>query len=133
GPMKLARPICVIPCALAVFGCASMWPASYRVDVHVPSTSATVVWGYLPAGRPPVLTIRSGQTVKIDTISHQGLLSGTDPVKFFGAAGIAPSEVLPHASEIDANTPRPHTAGAHALTGPICVEGPAPGDMLDVR
>src|SRR2546423_12019142 len=87
GPMKLPRLICVIPCALAVFGCASMWPASYRVDAHVRSTSDTVVWGYLPAGRPPVLTIRSGQTVRIDTISHQGLLSGTDPVKFFGAAG----------------------------------------------
>src|SRR2546422_5691766 len=77
--MKLARLICVIPCALAVFGCASMLPASYRVDAHVPSTSATVVWGYLPAGRAPVLTIRSGQTVRIDTVSHQGLLSGTDP------------------------------------------------------
>ncbi len=43
--MKLARLICVIPCALAVFGCASMWPASYRVDAHVRSTSDTVVWG----------------------------------------------------------------------------------------
>ena len=99
--MKLPRLICVIPCTLAVFGCASMWPpASYRVDAHVPSTSATVVWGHLPAGRPPVLTIRSGQTVRIDTVSHQGLLSGMDPVKFFGAAGIAPNEVLPDASEI---------------------------------
>ena len=96
--MKLPRLTCVIACALAVSGCASMWPASYRVDAHIASTPATVVWGYLPAGRPPVLTIRSGQTVKIDTISHQGLLSGTDPVKFFGAARIAASEVLPDAS-----------------------------------
>jgi hypothetical protein len=55
---------------LAIFGCASMWPASYHVDAHVPSTSDTVVWGYLPAGRAPVLTIRSGQTVRIDTVSH---------------------------------------------------------------
>src|SRR5207245_781659 len=110
--MKLARLSCVIPCMLAVSGCASMWPAPYRVDAHVPSNSATVVWGYLPAGRPPVLTVRSGQTVKIDTVSHQGLLSGMDPVKFFGAAGISPHQVLP---------------------GPIFVEGAEPGDMLEVR
>jgi acetamidase/formamidase len=80
-----------------------------------------------------VLTIRSGQTVRIDTISHQGLLSGTDPVKFFGAAGIAPNEVLPDASEIYAKVPRPKDAGAHVLTGPIFVEGAEPGDMLEVR
>jgi len=110
-----------------------MWPAPYRIDAHVPSNSATVVWGYLPAGRPPVLTIRSGQTVKIDTVSHQGLLSGMDPVKFFGAAGIAPNEVLPDASEIYAKAPRPKNAGVHVLTGPIFVEGAEPGDMLEVR
>src|SRR5712692_7047348 len=125
--MKLARLICVIPCALAVSGCASMWPASYRVDAHVPSTSDTVVWGYLPAGRAPVLSIRSGQTVRIDTVSHM------DPVKFFGAAGIAPNEALPGASEIYAKAPRPKNAGAHVLTGPIFVEGAEPGEMLEVR
>jgi len=92
-----------------------------------------VVWGYLPAGRAPVLTVRSGQTVRIDTVSHQGLINGTDPVKFFGAAGIAPGEVLPDAIEIYAKTPRPKDAGAHVLTGPIAVEGSEPGDMLEVR
>jgi len=131
--MNLVRLICVIECALAVSGCVSMWPGSYRIDAHLPSTPATVVWGYLPAGRPPVLTIRSGQTVKIDTVSHQGLLSGVDPVKFFGAAGIAADEVLPDASEIYAKAPRPKAAGAHVLTGPIFVEGAEPGDMLEVR
>jgi acetamidase/formamidase len=130
--MKLARLIGVIACTLALFGCASMGP-SYQVDAHVPSNSNTVVWGYLPAGRMPVLTIRSGQTVRIDTVSHQGLINGTDPVKFFGAAGIAPSEVLADASEIYAKAPRPKDAGAHVLTGPIFVEGAEPGDMLEVR
>src|SRR2546423_15604748 len=109
GPMKLPRLIRVIACALAVSGCASMWTALYQVDAHIASTPATVVWGYLPAGRPPVLTIRSGQTVKIDTISHQGLLSGTDPVKFFGAAGNAPGQGLPDASGVFSKTPRPKT------------------------
>src|SRR5438128_1622634 len=55
------------------------------------------------------------------------------PVKFFGAAGIAPNEVLPDAIEIYAKAPRPKNAGAHVLTGPIFVEGAEPGDMLEVR
>jgi acetamidase/formamidase len=77
--------------------------------------------------------VRSGQTVRIDTVSHQGLINGTDPVKFFGAAGIAPGEVLADAIEIYAKAPRPKDAGAHVLTGPIAVEGAEPGDMLEVR
>src|SRR5256885_11941724 len=120
--MELPRLICVIPCALAGFGCASMWPAPYRVDAHVPSNSATVVWGHLPAGRPPVLTIRSGQTVKIDTVSHQGLLSGMDPVKFSGAAGIAPDHSLPDPIEIYAKATHPEKTAAPLPPGPIFVE-----------
>jgi acetamidase/formamidase len=123
--------IVVVPCVLAVSGCVSM--GSYRVDAHVPSKPDTVVWGYLPAGRPPVLTVRSGQTVSIDTVSHQGLINGMDPVQFFSAAGIPASEVLPDAIEIYSKAPRPKDAGAHVLTGPIFVEGAEPGDMLEVR
>ena len=129
--MKLPRMIVVVPCVLAVSGCVSM--GSYRVDAHVPSKPDTVVWGYLPAGRPPVLTVRSGQTVSIDTVSHQGLINGMDPVQFFSAAGIPASEVLPDAIEIYGKAPRPKDAGAHVLTGPIFVEGAEPGDMLEVR
>jgi len=120
--------LCCVPLAA---GCASI--SQPRVDAHLRSTPETVVWGYLPAGRAPVLTVRSGQTVRIDTVSHQGLINGTDPVKFFGAAGIAASEVLPDAVEIYAKAPRPKDAGAHVLTGPIAVEGAEPGDMLEVR
>ena len=125
--MKLYR---IALCTLSLSGCAVMGPSP---DVHVPSTPDTVVWGYLPAGRLPVATVRSGQTVEIDTVSHQGLINGTDPVSFFGAHGIAASEVLPDAIEIYKKAPRPKDAGAHVLTGPIAVEGAEPGDMLEVR
>jgi len=129
--MKLGSAAAALCGAGLVAGCASIGQPS--VDAHVRSTPETVVWGYLPAGRAPVLTARSGQTVRIDTVSHQGLINGTDPMKFFGAAGIAPGEVLPDAVEIYAKTPRPKDAGAHVLTGPVAVEGAQPGDMLEVR
>ena len=59
-------------------------------DVTLRSTADNVVWGYLPANVPPVLTIKSGEIVEIDTLSHQGLLTNQDPVQFFAAHGIAP-------------------------------------------
>jgi len=135
--MKIFRLIRVVPFALAVSGCASVIEhidkLASGIDVYVPSNPDTVVWGTLPAGRPPIARIRSGQIAKINTVSHQGLINGTDPVEFFAAAGIAASDVLPDAIEIYLKVPRPKDAGAHVLTGPIYIEGAEPGDMLEVR
>jgi len=125
------RTIGLVPFALAVCGCAGM--SGVNIDARVPSNPDTVVWGYLPAGRAPVLTVRSGQTVEIDTVSHQGLINGTDPVSFFGVQGIAANEVLPDAIAIYSKAPRPKDAGAHVLTGPIAIDGAEAGDMLEVR
>jgi acetamidase/formamidase len=116
--------------ALAASGCTSMQPIAH--DAHLRSTKDTVVRGHLPAGRKPVLTVKSGQIVRIDTVSHQGI-TRTDPVKFFGQAGIPASEVLPDAIEIAGSVPIPKGASSHVLTGPIYVEGAEPGDMLEVR
>ena len=129
--MTLFRTIGLVPFALAVCGCAGM--SGVNIDARVPSNPDTVVWGYLPAGRAPVLTVRSGQTVEIDTVSHQGLINGTDPVSFFGVQGIAANEVLPDAIAIYSKAPRPKDAGAHVLTGPIAIDGAEAGDMLEVR
>jgi acetamidase/formamidase len=92
-----------------------------------------VIWGYLTADLPAALTIKSGQTVKIDTVSHQGLMSKDDPATFFGAAGIPPGEVLQDAKDIYAMVARVKGLSAHVLTGPLYVEGAEPGDMLEVR
>jgi acetamidase/formamidase len=116
--------------AIAATGCTSMQPVSH--DAYLRSTKDTVVRGHLPAGRKPVLTIESGQAVRIDTVSHQGI-TRMDPVKFFGQAGIAANEVLPDAIEIANNVPLPKGGSVHVMTGPIYVEGAEPGDMLEVR
>jgi len=81
----------------------------------------------------PVLRIKSGTTVRIDTVSHQGLLTKDGPVKFFGNGGIQPEEVLQDAIDIYNKVPHGKGLGAHVLTGPIHVEGAAPGDVLEVR
>jgi len=119
--------------SLACTAAAQPVPPNPVPDATLPSTPQTVVWGYIAADLPPVLTIKSGQTVKIDTVSHQGLLTKDDPVTFFGAATIPPDQVLQDATDIYRMVARVKGLSAHVLTGPIYVEGAAPGDMLEVR
>jgi acetamidase/formamidase len=101
--------------------------------VTLRATPATVSWGWIAADREPALRVKSGQTIRIDTVTHQGLNTGKDPVAFFGAAGIEAKAVLPDAMDIYRNVKREDGAGPHLITGPIHVAGAKPGDMLEVR
>ncbi len=92
----------------------------------------TVVWGAIPADRTPVLRIRSGDTVVIETVSQQPL-NNEDPATFFDAAGIEPQQILPEAIAIYRQVKKSPPGGPHVLTGPVHIEGAAPGDMLEVR
>lgn len=103
------------------------------VEATLTSTPDTVLWGYIAANLPPALTIQSGQTVQIETLSHQGLVAAKDPEKFFADYGIAANEVLPDAKALYAAMKRPKGASVHVLTGPIYVDGAEPGDALEIR
>jgi len=107
--------------------------SSIRPDATLKSTVETILWGYIAANLPPALTIQSGQTVEIETLSHQGLVTAKNPEAFFADHGIAANEVLPDAKAIYAETKRPKGASVHILTGPVYVEGAAPGDTLEIR
>ncbi len=109
-------------------------------DHYLGSDPADVRWGYVPAiGAAPVLTMRSGQTVTIDTVSHEGILEdqGRDPVAWFGRHGVAADGVLSDAVAVARDyrrTPRDFDAdGPHVITGPVFVEGARPGDVLKVE
>src|SRR5437763_14310835 len=119
--------------ALLTSAAAQPVPADNKSDVTLGSTPDTVIWGYLSARVPPVLRIKSGTAVRIDTMSHQGLVTREDPVTYFGKAGIKPEEVLQDAKDIYAKVAHPKGLGVHVLTGPIDIEGAQPGDALEVR
>ena len=106
-------------------------------DHYLPSKPENVVWGWIPIGAKPALTIRSGETVRIDTISHQGATQAEDPVTFLGPLGVKPEEILQDARDFWASRgSRPRDqgrTGAHILTGPIAITGAEPGDMLEVQ
>ena len=77
---------CAVLGALVFAGTAAAQPApaGNKPDATLGSTPDTVVWGYISARAPAVLRIKSGTSVRIDTMSHQGLLTKDDPVTFFG-------------------------------------------------
>ncbi|RKN55212.1 acetamidase, partial [Streptomyces klenkii] len=109
-------------------------------DHYLPSLPDQVRWGYVPAlDSEPVLRIRSGQTVTVDSLSHEGLLEdqGRDPVAWFGGHDVPRREVLTDAVAMArdySRAPRDFdTDGPHVITGPIRVEGAEPGDVLKVE
>ncbi|WJL97298.1 acetamidase/formamidase family protein [Microbacterium sp. ET2] len=105
-------------------------------DHYLPSTPGTVRWGRLPcATDAPVLAIAAGDTVTIDTVSHEGILEdqGKDPRAYFAGHGVDPAAVLDDAAAIAAALSRdPDSDGPHIVTGPIRVEGAEPGDLLKI-
>lgn len=107
--------------------------ASHHVDAILRSTPDSVLWGYIAANLPPALTIKSGQIVEIEALSHQGLTTNKDPEKFFAAYGIPSNEVLADGKVVFAEVKRPKGASVHILTGPIYIEEAMPGDVLEVR
>src|SRR5437870_7618702 len=88
-------------------------PPDNKPDATLRSTPETVVWGYFAADIAPALRIKSGQTVRIDTVSHSGVNTPEDPVSYFGRAGIPPDQVLKDAVDIHQKVPRPKGGSAH--------------------
>jgi len=87
-------------------------------------TPKTVAWGYYDATTPPVLRIKSGDTVEI-----QSLITST-PARLEGA-GVKPADVEQSLRDIVKEVTK--GPGGHILTGPIFIEGAEPGDVLEVR
>jgi acetamidase/formamidase len=99
-------------------------------------TRRTTRWGRLPVrGFEPVVTVASGTTLTVDTVSHEGLLEdqGRDPVAFFAGHGVAREDVLPEAVEMAATLDHdPEVDGPHLVMGPVEVPGAELGDVVEV-
>lgn len=106
-------------------------------DHYLPADPRELLWGRLPcAADAPALSVGSGETVTIDTLSHEGLLAdqGRDPLAFFGAHGVAADQVLTEAVDL-ARSDRPHDLtvdGPHLVNRPIEVRGARVGDLLAI-
>ena len=88
---------------------------------HLRATPETSHWGFLDAKLKPVLIVKSGERVVIDTVSGNPEMM---PPPNLGMP------VLPEQTEIHQKVPK--GTGNHLFTGPIYVEGAEPGDVLEV-
>jgi acetamidase/formamidase len=100
--------------------CSVSLPAA---DHRLRATPETTTWGYFSADSKPVLTVKSGDTVEI-----QSPWGSPDLLE---KAGVAPAQIQPELRAIAAMKDR--GPGPHNLTGPVAIEGAQPGDVLEVR
>ena len=88
---------------------------------ELPATPANCFWGFFDAALPPVLTVRSGDLVRIETLTHQ---AGDAPDLMMDEGVEAVYRSIP----IERRGP-----GVHIMTGPIHVVDAEVGDTLEIR
>lgn len=105
-------------------------------ECYVPASARNTFWGVLPGRKDePVAWINPGDSVVIDTISHEGIMpdQGSNPVEYFGRWGIGKDEILKDTIAIPEVKSRKTNDGSHVVTGPIAVRGAKSGDLLAVH
>jgi acetamidase/formamidase len=113
-----------IGCLLSVtFLCAHQ--ANAQATHTLKPTPKTVVWGYYDAKAAPVLRVKSGDTVEIQTLI-------TSSPKRLEDAGVPPDQVEQSLRDITDQV-KEKGPGAHILTGPVYIDDAQPGDVLEVK
>jgi acetamidase/formamidase len=110
-----------------------------KVDHYVHLTPENSAIGNFPARKAPILTVKSGAIVKIDTGGGAGWRNAKqDPDAWLKENGVpttmADNQALRETQLVLEKTPR--DAGienGHLLVGPIAIDGAMPGDSLEVR
>lgn len=121
---------------LGTWGTGSAWAKEYLLK----STPETVIWGRLYGkDAKPVLRIQSGDTVTVETVSHEGILedqakdgTAAGSIEFLTQKGVPEQDILQDQLTVRAKVPH-DGKGPHVVTGPIYVEGAVPGDVVQVE
>lgn len=110
---------------------------------HLPVSPKTVHWGYFSSLLKPALTVRSGDFVTVETLTHH---ANDDPERM--VEGDAGAESVyhwdQHGKAVERRGAGPMNAseygrgagegfGVHICTGPIAIQGAEPGDIIEVR
>ena len=115
----------LIALAIALTGlpCLAQAPRVHRL----PATPATVAYGHYWSETKPVLTIKSGDIIDVETLL-------TNTPTGLERAGVPANEIQQSLRDVVAQvTGTARGPGGHILTGPVYIEGAEPGDVLEVR
>lgn len=98
-------------------------PTVHRLE----ATPTTVAYGWYDAAAKPVLTIKSGDIIDVDTLL-------TNRPAGLARAGVADDQIQASLKAIEEQVPADRRGpGGHILTGPVFIEGAEPGDVLEVK
>ena len=108
-----------LPCVVPLLFLSSLLPAA---DYTLKVTPQTIAWGYYWSAAKPVLTVRSGDAVEIQTVSG-------NPERL-EQAGWPADQIPPLLRTIYKEIPQDQRGpGGHLLTGPVAIEGAETGDV----
>src|SRR6266568_3010122 len=118
----MTRTFLTLLAALNTIG-ATQAPTTHRLE----ATPSTVAYGWYDAAGQPVLRIKSGDIIDVDTLL-------TNTPAGLKRAGVPDDQIQDSLKAIVEQTPPGKKGpGGHILTGPVFVEGAEPGDVLEVR
>jgi acetamidase/formamidase len=135
--MKTRTPVALM--LLLALPAISFAASEPKIDHYVHLTPENSAIGNFPARKAPILTVKSGAIVKVDTGGGAGWRNPKqDPDAWLKENGVpttmADNIALRETDLVLQKTPR--DAGienGHLLVGPIAIEGAMPGDSLEVR
>ena len=89
------------------------------------ATPETVAWGYYSGKSKPVLTVHTGDTVVMQTLSTCGSPEDQERI------GVPKTEIPAYTAPIYEQV-KDRGPGGHILTGPVAIAEAEPGDVLEV-
>jgi len=111
--------------ASLMLGLACKSQANAQTTHKLWATPKTIAWGYYDAKAAPVLHVKSGDTVEIQTLI-------TNSPKRLEDAGVPPDQIEQSLRDITDQV-KDKGPGGHILTGPIYIEAAEIGDVLEVK
>jgi len=94
--------------------------------IFLRASPSTVEWGYYSAKAKPVLTVHSGDAVRIQTLSTCGDNERLE------SEGVAAADIPPYNATIYKEV-TDKGPGGHILTGPVAIAEAEPGNVLEVQ
>jgi acetamidase/formamidase len=94
--------------------------------IELPAKPSNIAWGYYWSKAKPVLSVHSGDTVTIQTLSTCG------PDERLLGEGVKQEDIPSYNADVYREV-KDKGPGGHILTGPVAIEEAEPGDVLEIQ